>query len=61
MSFVSLLDESVGRWPGKVVLIDGSRDWRTFSAFSNAVWGVARGLAAAGVSPRDRIALHMPN
>jgi long-chain acyl-CoA synthetase len=59
-SFAELLDESVRRYPHKLALIDGNRHW-SYSAFNYAVWGAARGLAAAGTRAGDRIALHMLN
>lgn len=33
----------------------------SYSAFNDAVWGVARGLAAAATRAGDRIAIHMLN
>jgi long-chain acyl-CoA synthetase len=60
MSFAELLDESTRRCPLKVALIDGNRRW-SYSAFNDAVWGAVRGLAAAGTTAGDRIALHMLN
>jgi len=60
MSFAQLLDETVRRCPCKLALIDGNRHW-SYSEFNYAVWGAARGLAAAGITAGDRIALHMLN
>src|ERR1700736_3669292 len=37
---------------------DGNRHW-CYSAFNDAVWSAARGLAAAGTRAGDRIALHI--
>jgi non-ribosomal peptide synthetase component E (peptide arylation enzyme) len=55
MSFAKLLDESVRRCPNKLAFIDGNRQL-SYSAFNDAVWGAARGLAASGTRAGDRIA-----
>ena len=60
MSFAKLLDDAAIEHPGRNALIDGDRSW-TYAELKAESRRVARGLAAAGVQPGDRVALHMTN
>jgi carnitine-CoA ligase len=55
-----LLDQQAGEHPTRPFLTFGEATW-TYDAFRAEVTAVARALQATGVSPGDRVSLHLPN
>ena len=56
----ALLQEATKRYPGKVAVARGEQSW-TYAEFDRLTNNFARGLLAAGIEPRDRVALHLHN
>lgn len=59
-SLRQLLDDSAGRHPNKVAVVDSTRRVR-YSEFVGEVDRIASGLLGLGVGRRDRVVLHLPN
>ncbi|KVD74318.1 2,3-dihydroxybenzoate-AMP ligase [Burkholderia sp. ABCPW 14] len=59
-SFGQLLDELATRYGERIALVEGDTRW-SYRQLANEATRVARGLAARGIRPRDRVVVQLPN
>lgn len=59
-TLAAILDEPLERFPERIALIDGERQW-TFAELDRCVDQAATALASLGVGPGDRVAWSLPN